>query len=35
MGLWHPTARPLATLDVTDTDEWLMAVAAHEILAGR
>ncbi|MFI6436721.1 LysR family transcriptional regulator [Streptomyces sp. NPDC050759] len=28
MDLWPPTAQPLATLEVTNTDEWLMAIAA-------
>ncbi|PWI14031.1 LysR family transcriptional regulator [Streptomyces sp. Act143] len=28
MDLWPPTARPLATIEVTNTDEWLMTIAA-------
>ncbi|MEU7134932.1 LysR substrate-binding domain-containing protein [Streptomyces sp. NPDC046261] len=28
MDLWPPTARPVATVDVTNTDEWLIAIAA-------
>ncbi|WP_329332444.1 LysR family transcriptional regulator [Streptomyces sp. NBC_00663] len=28
MDLWPPTARPSATIEVTNTDEWLMAIAA-------
>ncbi|MEV5981874.1 LysR substrate-binding domain-containing protein [Streptomyces sp. NPDC052114] len=26
--LWPPTARPVGTIEVTNTDEWLMAIAA-------
>lgn len=28
MDLWPPAARPVATVEVTDTDEWLMVIAA-------
>lgn len=28
MGLWPPAARPVATIEVTNTDEWLIAIAA-------
>lgn len=28
MDLWPPATRPAATLEVTDTDAWLMAIAA-------
>ncbi|MFI0773948.1 LysR family transcriptional regulator [Streptomyces sp. NPDC021212] len=28
MDLWPPTARPVATIEVTNTDEWLIAIAA-------
>jgi DNA-binding transcriptional LysR family regulator len=28
MDLWPPTARPAATIEVTNTDEWLFAIAA-------
>ncbi|MEU1377735.1 LysR family transcriptional regulator [Streptomyces triculaminicus] len=28
MDLWPPAARPVATIEVTNTDEWLMAIAA-------
>ncbi|MGH4031437.1 LysR family transcriptional regulator [Actinomycetota bacterium Odt1-20B] len=28
LDLWPPTARPAATLEVTNTDEWLIAIAA-------
>ncbi|MCF3119052.1 LysR family transcriptional regulator [Streptomyces arenae] len=27
-ALWPPTARPVGTIEVTNTDEWLMAIAA-------
>ncbi|WP_327351269.1 LysR family transcriptional regulator [Streptomyces sp. NBC_01304] len=27
-ALWPPTARPTSTIEVTNTDEWLMAIAA-------
>ncbi|WP_370420906.1 LysR family transcriptional regulator [Streptomyces sp. QH1-20] len=32
MDLWPPTARPVATIEVTNTDEWLMAIAAGRAL---
>ncbi|QLH20401.1 LysR family transcriptional regulator [Streptomyces sp. Rer75] len=28
MDLWPPTARPVAAIEVTNTDEWLVAIAA-------
>jgi hypothetical protein len=28
MDLWPPTARPAAAIEVTNTDEWLFAIAA-------
>ncbi len=28
VDLWPPTARPVATIEVTNTDEWLIAIAA-------
>ncbi|MFI9237145.1 LysR family transcriptional regulator [Streptomyces sp. NPDC053079] len=28
VNLWPPTARPVATIEVTNTDEWLIAIAA-------
>ncbi|OKH99140.1 LysR family transcriptional regulator [Streptomyces sp. CB02923] len=28
MDLWPPTARPVAAVEVTNTDEWLIAIAA-------
>jgi len=28
MDLWPPAARPVATIEVTNTDEWLIAIAA-------
>ncbi|RNG26091.1 LysR family transcriptional regulator [Streptomyces botrytidirepellens] len=28
MDLWPPTARPVAAIEVTNTDEWLIAIAA-------
>lgn len=28
LDLWPPSARPVATLEVTNTDEWLIAIAA-------
>ncbi|MEV6227671.1 LysR family transcriptional regulator [Saccharopolyspora shandongensis] len=28
LDLWPPTARPAATIEVTNTDEWLIAIAA-------
>ncbi|MEV6777650.1 LysR family transcriptional regulator [Streptomyces syringium] len=32
MDLWPPTARPVASIEVTNTDEWLMAIAAGRAL---
>lgn len=29
MDLWPPAARPAATIEVTNTDEWLIAIAAR------
>ena len=30
--LWPPTARPVATIEVTNTDEWFIAIAAGHAL---
>ncbi|MEV2231982.1 LysR substrate-binding domain-containing protein [Streptomyces phaeochromogenes] len=32
MDLWPPTARPVATIEVTNTDEWFIAIAAGRAL---
>lgn len=31
-GLWPPTARPVTTIEVTNTDEWFIAIAAGRAL---
>ncbi|WP_328688718.1 LysR substrate-binding domain-containing protein [Streptomyces phaeochromogenes] len=32
MDLWPPTARPVVTIEVTNTDEWFIAIAAGRAL---